>query len=400
MSPARRAAGLTAAALLMTSLLGAQAAPPKWDLVRDLRIGSVDDPSYDLSAVKGLAVGPGGQIYVGQRYEIRLFDARGKFVRTIGRRGSGPGEFQQVGGIGWRGDTLWATDDPAYRINLFTPRGDAVQTLRVDAPLLPGASRPTRPAGMLADGSVVGRPYPGQERLEGADDVLVPFVQMTRAGRPIRSFGLVSVTGEYGTMRGPRSALNFSLPVQTHSLWDLAADGSSLVVVDRPASGRPDATYFRVVRYGTAGRVAFERRFPYRPRPFPGAVRDSLREKMVGILLERRLRPVQGTCGSPGGRLRPHPPLPAAGVARGGGPRRHHLAAPGARRRGNGEVAGAGRDGEPARRGGRARRPHDPGSPARHGVGRGARRDGRPLRGALPGAREAAVNTPEDRFPW
>lgn len=254
--------------------------------MRDLRIGSVDDPDYDLSAVKGLVVGPGGQIYVGQRYEVRLYDPRGKFVRAIGRRGSGPGEFQQVGGIGWRGDTLWATDDPAYRINLFSPRGDALQTLRIDAPLLPGASRPTRPAGLLADGSVVGRPYPSQERLEGADNLLVPFVQMTRTGQPVRSFGLVSVTGEYGTMRGSRSALNFSLPVQTHSLWDLAADGSSLVVVDRPAAGRPDATYFRVVRHGPAGQVIFDRRFPYRPRPFPAAVRDSLREKMVGILLE------------------------------------------------------------------------------------------------------------------
>ncbi len=277
---------LIAAALLAPSLLSAQEAPWKWELVRELRIGSVDDPDYDLSAVKGLVVGPGGRIYVGQRCEIRLYDQRGRFVRAIGRRGSGPGEFQQVGGIGWRGDTLWATDDPAYRIELFSPRGDALRTLRVDAPLLPGASRPTRPAGLLADGSVVGRPYPSQERLEGADDVLVPFVQMTRTGRPVRSFGLLSVTGEYGTLRGSRSALNFSLPVQTHSLWDLAADGSSLVVVDRPAAGRPDATYFRVVRHGTSGQVVFDRRFPYRPRPFPAAVRDSLREKMVGMLLE------------------------------------------------------------------------------------------------------------------
>ncbi len=280
--------GLIAAALLAPSLLAAQAeaAPRRWDLVRELRIGSVDDPSYDLSAVRGIAVGPQGQIHVAQRYDVRVFDARGRYVRTIGRRGSGPGELQNVRNIGLRGDTLWTADDVAGRITLFAASGRPLETLRIASPVLPGASRPTPPAGLLSDGSVVGRPYPSRERLEGADDVLVPFVQMTRTGRPVCSFGLVSVTGEYGTMRGSRSALSFSLPVPLHSLWDLSSDGSSLVVVDRPAAGRPDATYFRVVRHGAAGQVVFDRRFSYRPRPFPAAVRDSLREKMVGILLE------------------------------------------------------------------------------------------------------------------
>jgi hypothetical protein len=278
-------AGL-ALALVAPWPAGAQAAPPRWDLVPELRIGSADRPDYDLSAVRGLAVGPQGQTYVAQRYEVRVYDARGRYLRTLGRRGSGPGEFQSVRGIGLRGDTLWVADDAANRITLFGGGGRALETLRIDSPVIPGAARPTPPAGILADGSVIGRPFPSQERLDAVDDVLVPFVQMTRAGRPIRSFGLVSVSGEYGTLRGARSVLNFSLPVQTHSLWDLASDGSSLVVVDRPAAGRSDATHFRVVRYRSPGQVAFDRRLPYRPREFPAAVRDSLREKMVGILVE------------------------------------------------------------------------------------------------------------------
>lgn len=286
-------AGL-ALALLSAPTARAQTAPPRWELVPDLRIGSADQADYDLAAVRGIAVGPQGQIYVAQRYDVRVYDARGKHLRTIGRRGSGPGEIQNVRDVGLRGDTLWVADDAAYRVTMFGATGRPVETLRINSPVVPGAARPTPPAGILADGSVIGRPFPSQERLDAADDVLVPFVQMTRAGRPIRSFGLVSVTGEFGTLRGARSVLNFSLPVQTHSLWDLASDGSSLVVVDRPAAGRWDATHFRVVRYRAPGQVAFDRRLPYRPREFPAAVRDSLREKMVDILMESGFARVRG----------------------------------------------------------------------------------------------------------
>jgi hypothetical protein len=80
----------------------------------DLVIGSYDEENYSLSAVAGLTVDPLGRIYVLEQRppEVRVYEPGGAFVRTLGRRGEGPGEFLMTGGLGWIGDTLFFTVVP------------------------------------------------------------------------------------------------------------------------------------------------------------------------------------------------------------------------------------------------------------------------------------------------
>ena len=85
---------------------------PTWAVDRDLEIGREDDSNYALVPVGGLAVSPHGDVYISQPQarHIRVFDRDGRFRRTIGRGGEGPGEFLRLGEVGFIGDTLWAVD--------------------------------------------------------------------------------------------------------------------------------------------------------------------------------------------------------------------------------------------------------------------------------------------------
>src|SRR5687768_3205668 len=106
-------------------------AAPVLTLVPEVRIGDVEgSEETQLARVGALVEGPGGGIYVwdARRTDLRLFDATGAFVRTIGRRGQGPGEYQDANGIASlsNGDVaVW--DAQSARFTVFAPDG-AVRT--------------------------------------------------------------------------------------------------------------------------------------------------------------------------------------------------------------------------------------------------------------------------------
>jgi 6-bladed beta-propeller len=102
---------------------------PRWTFEPMLELGSAgnsDEPRADEFAfVSSVALGPDGLLYVAdmQNYRIVVFDTAGAVRDTIGRRGKGPGEFEDVFSIAWTGDTLLAFDPTNGRVNLFAPAG-------------------------------------------------------------------------------------------------------------------------------------------------------------------------------------------------------------------------------------------------------------------------------------
>lgn len=104
--------------------LGAQA---RWSLVETLRIGSEEDGPYLFSDIRGIAVGERGSIFVldFKSQEIRLFDAQGKFVKRVARRGAGPGEIRNANGMLVAPDgRVWVNDPNNVRYSVFTPAGE------------------------------------------------------------------------------------------------------------------------------------------------------------------------------------------------------------------------------------------------------------------------------------
>ena len=97
------------------------------------------EPLFE-SAVAGTRL-PDGRIVIADALgaTIRFFDARGTPVRTVGRRGSGPGEFQTLAWMGrCAGDSLFVYDRRQARMLVLSPSGEVARQYRVPAEATPG----------------------------------------------------------------------------------------------------------------------------------------------------------------------------------------------------------------------------------------------------------------------
>ena len=124
------------------------------DTAAVLAIGAVEgNPVYQLYRVRGIVELPDGGIAIANNgsSEIRLYDPNGRFVRALGRDGSGPGEFAGLANLVARGDTLYAYDLMYGRLTRFLSSGTYLddRSLRCDATMLPPHF-----LGLLRDGAV------------------------------------------------------------------------------------------------------------------------------------------------------------------------------------------------------------------------------------------------------
>lgn len=132
-----------------------------------LQIGTADgDPEYELYGVRGAIRLPNGTLAIANAgtSEIRYFDAQGRYVRSAGRAGSGPGEFASGGGLTsiWRerGDTIGAWEHMRSRLALFDGRGSFVRQVSVSPSSIPQL------VGRFRDGSFLMR-FPNTQRSFG-----------------------------------------------------------------------------------------------------------------------------------------------------------------------------------------------------------------------------------------
>lgn len=97
----------------------------------DLRFGSRDgdDPNLTFGQIQGIQAASDGTIYVldGQPDEVRVFSPAGEYLRTIVRRGEGPGETTGATGIILAGDTLLWVYDFRQGIIGVDPNGEEVR---------------------------------------------------------------------------------------------------------------------------------------------------------------------------------------------------------------------------------------------------------------------------------
>ena len=109
-----------------------------WSLASEprLSIGVVDGaPEYQFTQIQGVGRLPNGHIYVAQLSnppQIRIFNAQGEHVRSIGRAGQGPGE---LAGIAWADllgeDTIRVYDFWTSRITHFALTGEVLREIPV-----------------------------------------------------------------------------------------------------------------------------------------------------------------------------------------------------------------------------------------------------------------------------
>ena len=121
----------TCLVLLATLSAPARAQVGTWTISREpiVSIGGLSDDSlYELSRAESAIRLSNGEIVVANRgsFQLRWYDVRGRHVRSLGRRGQGPGEFRSLYVFNGAADTVFVHDNSNRRISRITPDGKFV----------------------------------------------------------------------------------------------------------------------------------------------------------------------------------------------------------------------------------------------------------------------------------
>ena len=166
------------------------------DLELDLEFGNeVDDNYYFYGSVE-IDVDSKGNFYVLDHKEIRIhkFGPDGKFIRAVGRKGQGPGEFERPYSIGFDSQDNFYVQE-SKRINIFSNKGDRLATItsrqNVDTIV------PFTPNSLLAVHSQYTQKGPSRQLvlIDGSGEILKNFaayqdkISTIRKGRAIINIG-------------------------------------------------------------------------------------------------------------------------------------------------------------------------------------------------------------------
>ncbi len=223
--------------------------PAPDELIEELRIGSGDSSEVsEFSDIRGLVVDPWERLFLLEyaTRQVRVFDKTGRFVRTIGRSGHGPGEFVDPAGIALDpAGNLWVVDQGASRYTIFDSSGTFLRTIR-------------RGVG----GAMVGRwqgGFDGNGRLVDVRVTVMPHTQATilfvdpKTGAVLDSLLLPPEDPPQFEKRIPNGTTRAFIPFAPRQVWTvdrrgmiwlgrgdrlhlllLSPNGDTLTSVDRP----------------------------------------------------------------------------------------------------------------------------------------------------------------------
>lgn len=162
-----------------------------------LTIGEVSgDLDYLFERVSHALRLEDGTIVVADRgpNELRLFDAAGVFIRSLGGSGEGPGEFAMLSEVWARGDTILASDSFQSRISVFGRGGDVLETIRVEVAQGRGYRTPST---QFSDGAIlVFNPPSGGGGIGGGDVIPGAVWRLDRYSRAGRFMNEISYVQE------------------------------------------------------------------------------------------------------------------------------------------------------------------------------------------------------------
>jgi hypothetical protein len=250
----------------------------QWSLERDLTIGSVSDSDQALTSVGSVAVDARGTIYVTQPREklIRIFSSAGEFVRTVGRDGQGPGEFQSMGYLGWMADTLYISDLLNQRVSLFGGDGSFVRSLNLLSPLIDDVFLPSVPDRMLPDGTALVRPNYRARSSDGDTVTARALFRIDTTGAVLLRLAETSLENEGFSIQMGNAAIAGAQPFGDSPLLALPPDGKDVAVVGRDAASEERRGLIIVTKITADGDTVFRREIPYNPIPLPRQIVDSV----------------------------------------------------------------------------------------------------------------------------
>jgi hypothetical protein len=118
---------LRASLVMALGASSVSAAQARWQLVVDHRIGDASSPNTMFTDLRGIVAGRNGNVFVfdSKTQDIRMFDAKGAFVRRVARHGRGPGELLNANGMLARPSGGFVVNDPDNgRITVWSASGE------------------------------------------------------------------------------------------------------------------------------------------------------------------------------------------------------------------------------------------------------------------------------------
>lgn len=238
-------------------------------------VGAEDGEDWELlSRVAGVAFDARDNLYIldGGNSRVLVFDARGKFIRQIGKKGGGPGELLTPVGLAvTKDDYVAVTDLGRPGVSLFKPDGSFVKNLMLGDTLgmpMPQGGTQAHPARgvvvrsmplMMARGGE-DRPASGLAAPTGVRQSPITWLSANAPARKLYSFALPSVTPKVNESGG-QSARQVTVRINTPAfqppvLWSVLPN-SSIAFAD-------EAAYrVKLVSDGKVTRI-IERAFPVR----------------------------------------------------------------------------------------------------------------------------------------
>lgn len=254
-----------------------------------LTYGSDEGPGM-LASVFSVGVSPAGDVFASQPSlgEVTVFSRDGSFSGTVGRRGDGPGEFQNPGAVRFRADTLTVLDFQSG-ISLFAPDGQFLHRVFFTLDPPPGRSFPLRPITLLSDGTVgCFSPVSQTETLlRGVENHF--WLRTSRHGEVLDTLIVQPLAGAHSLVETAGSGtLTLTHPLAWNDLSSVPPDGSEFVLVDRSAGLNAEAPVFKVYRVNLDGDTVGTGAIPYEPMEITSDQKDSLSLRLAIPRAERR----------------------------------------------------------------------------------------------------------------
>ncbi len=227
-------------------------------------LGAVDGPGIIESMYSTAVRDSRGRYYVVGPYSsvIKVFAAQGEYLTTIGRRGTGPGEYHGIGSVvvGPK-DSLFVFDQELRRFTVLTPDYEVARTVV----LLLGPQQKTV---RLGNGSFVTAVPIESPGLTG-----LPLHLLSPAGKRIRSFG--AATGAYRADIPYLDSRSIAAEDSTH-LWSAYLNQYEIQLID-VTTGATVRRLTRTVPWFASWLKPMASRFlPEKPQPsLFGIRRDS-----------------------------------------------------------------------------------------------------------------------------
>jgi hypothetical protein len=249
-----------------------------WSAREISRIGSVSGDGADVfGAVGALTVDAFGRIWVYDRQakDIRVFNKDGAHVRTVGRAGAGPGEFNEVVGLLWSPEgNLWTVDQRAARVSVFDSAGTFLTSRPLD-----GTSFYYRWPGIIDHNGYF---YNVERNFTTGKTLLLRLDSIFRVVDSIAVPEHPDGTGSVCRSQGRGSACT-SIPYAGTVQWAMTRDGGLWAAF---------TDQYRLLRLGPSGDTLRLVSKVFEPVPLQGVERDTLPLPMLfGKPIERSLLP-------------------------------------------------------------------------------------------------------------